>query len=162
MSLLNTQREGYDAIVDVEELISKIGKEDVETPKKDSVSACFIFFTSMAVFMFYFYCIFYTLAPIEMFNTPDSTISTSHRMLSVSKEDQSCTLSNTATSVLVGVVAGSAVVGATFLAIGLTPLGPIAGGLFAANMGAGVAAGKGMDLGIYKMMYICNDFTTVS
>jgi hypothetical protein len=135
------------------QLISKIGKKDVETPKKDSVSACFIFFTSIAVFIFSFCCILYTLAPVEMFNTPDSTISTIHRMLSVSEEDQRCTLSNTAASVSVGVVVGSAVVGAAFLAIGLTPLGPIAGGMFAANMGAGLAAGKCIYLGVLKMMW---------
>jgi hypothetical protein len=74
-------------------------------------------------------------------------------MLSVSEEDQHWTLSNTAASVSVGVVVGSAVVGAAFLAISLTPLGPIAGGLFAANMGAGLAAGKCMYLGVFKMMW---------
>lgn len=33
-----------------------------------------------------------------------------------------------------------------FLAVGLSPLGPIAGGYFAANMGAGLVAGSGMAL----------------
>ena len=41
-----------------------------------------------------------------------------------------------------GAVVGSALVLGGFLLIGLSPLGPIAGGLFAANMGAGLASGS--------------------
>jgi hypothetical protein len=40
-----------------------------------------------------------------------------------------------------GAAAGGVIVLGTFVAIGLSPAGPIAGGLFAANMGAAVPAG---------------------
>ena len=39
---------------------------------------------------------------------------------------------------------GYASVGAGFALVGLTPAGPVAGGLFAAAQGAGVAAGSWM------------------
>ena len=45
-----------------------------------------------------------------------------------------------------GAVLGAAAVAGGFLLIGLTPAGPIAGGLFAANMGAGLASGSIMAL----------------
>jgi len=40
-----------------------------------------------------------------------------------------------------GAAIGYGVVVVGFAAIGLSPLGPVAGGLFAANMGAGLTAG---------------------
>jgi hypothetical protein len=43
-----------------------------------------------------------------------------------------------------GAAAGGAIVLGTFAAIGLSPFGPVAGGLFAANMGAAVQAGSVM------------------
>eukprot|EP00981_Chlorochromonas_danica_P007410 scaffold1709_cov158-Ochromonas_danica.AAC.20 len=46
----------------------------------------------------------------------------------------------------VGAAVGVAVVGGAFFMIGLGPLGPVAGGWFAANMGAGLTAGSVMSL----------------
>ncbi len=43
-----------------------------------------------------------------------------------------------------GAAVGYGAVGVGVSLVGLSPLGPAAGGLFAANMGAGLAAGSGM------------------
>lgn len=45
---------------------------------------------------------------------------------------------------IIGGIAGAAVLPTFLLAIGLTPVGPVAGGWFAASQGAGVAAGSWM------------------
>ncbi len=43
-----------------------------------------------------------------------------------------------------GAVVGGAIVASAFLVTGLTPAGPIAGGLFASSMGAGLSSGSGL------------------
>ena len=43
-------------------------------------------------------------------------------------------------------VLGLAAVPLTFAIVGLTPVGPVAGGLFAAYQGAGIAAGSAMSI----------------
>jgi hypothetical protein len=52
--------------------------------------------------------------------------------------------SRTAAGLGVGVIVGYAAVTAGFCAIGLSAAGPVAGGLFAAKMGAGLSAGSTM------------------
>ena len=70
-----------------------------------------------------------------------AVLETARRLAESSTED--CAKA-AATGTGVGVVTGLVAVPLVFLALGLTPIGPIAGGWFAANMGAGVAAGSGM------------------
>jgi hypothetical protein len=95
-------------------------------------------------FMFYGYCVFHAIAPIEFFiGRYDSN---SHRYLTETAESNSCSGSNVATHSLMGGIVGATLVTTAFVAIGLSPIGPIAGGLFAANMGASVAAGSFMAL----------------
>eukprot|EP01032_Pedospumella_encystans_P023666 gene23666-26783_t len=53
-------------------------------------------------------------------------------------------LKDVAVGTSVGAVVGGVVVASAFLVIGLSPIGPIAGGWFAANMGAGLVSGSGM------------------
>lgn len=53
---------------------------------------------------------------------------------------------NVAVGTTVGAVVGVVAVTGVFLAIGLTPAGPIAGMWFASNMGAGLASGSAMAL----------------
>ena len=54
------------------------------------------------------------------------------------------TLKTVAIGTTVGAAVGGVVVAVGFLAIGLSPIGPIAGGWFATNMGAGLASTSGM------------------
>ena len=54
------------------------------------------------------------------------------------------TLKTVAIGTTVGAAVGGVAVAVAFLAIGLSPIGPIAGGWFAANMGAGLASTSGM------------------
>eukprot|EP01039_Chlorochromonas_danica_P001560 gene1560-1702_t len=51
-----------------------------------------------------------------------------------------------ATGTVGGAAVGVAVVGGALIMVGLGPLGPVAGGWFAANMGAGLATGSVMSL----------------
>ena len=51
---------------------------------------------------------------------------------------------STAIGAGIGTGIGVVAVPLFFLAVGLSPIGPIAGGFFAANMGAGLAAGSTM------------------
>mmetsp|Transcript_3811 Transcript_3811/g.5924 ORF Transcript_3811/g.5924 Transcript_3811/m.5924 type:complete len:184 (+) Transcript_3811:104-655(+) len=88
----------------------------------------------LVFFTFYAYCVFNTFSP-NIFNDHSS------RRLT---DAVNCTPTEAATSLTTGAVIGSALVLGTFLAIGLSPIGPIAGGLFAANMGAGLASGSAM------------------
>jgi hypothetical protein len=88
-------------------------------------------------FLFHSYCVFKTFAP--------ESISYARR-LEESREDVKCTAEDAGIATVVGGAVGVVLVGATFLALGLTPIGPVAGGWFAANMGAGLAAGSMMSV----------------
>ena len=92
-------------------------------------------------FMFYGYCVFHAFTPIQGFF--DRYDSNSHRYLT---ETSGCSGSKVATHSLVGGTIGTALVASSFVAIGLSPIGPIAGGLFASSMGASLAAGSFMSL----------------
>jgi hypothetical protein len=95
----------------------------------------------LACFVFYGFCIFNTISPMALFI--DEEISSGRRLQNAdSSSQQNCTPQNAGLMSSVGAVAGAALTGAAFLAIGLSPIGPIAGGLFAANMGAGLATGS--------------------
>ena len=61
-------------------------------------------------------------------------------------DSNGCTPKSASLASTIGGAIGTAAVLGTFLAIGLSPIGPIAGGLFASYMGAGVAAGSAMAL----------------
>jgi hypothetical protein len=105
-------------------------------------------------FSFYAICVLHTFSP-HWFLNPSSSSSLYdipvHRFLQGEDQQQqsspssssssSCTTGGVYTSVVVGGIAGVVVVGGAFLVIGLTPFGPIAGGLFAANVGSGLVAG---------------------
>ncbi len=54
------------------------------------------------------------------------------------------TVKNVGIGATVGAAIGGVLVAGAFLAVGLTFGGPIAGGWFAANMGAGLVSGSGM------------------
>lgn len=92
----------------------------------------------LVTFVFYGYCVFYAFSPSSLF------LEQGRRILEEDTTSKNCTISGTSTAIAVGAAIGSAVVLGTFLAIGLSPIGPIAGGLFAANMGAAVSAGSWM------------------
>lgn len=93
------------------------------------------------VFVFYGYCVFHTFAPyhITVFGEPDT-----RRLGDNTSVESDCTLQGTSTAVATGAVGGALLVCGAFLVIGLTPMGPIAGSLFALNMGSGLAAGSMM------------------
>jgi hypothetical protein len=104
-------------------------------------------------FSFYSICVFHTFAPHWYLNPSSIYDVPVHRFLQGEDQQQqsssssspssssSCTAEGVSTSVVVGGIAGVVLVGGAFLVIGLTPIGPIAGGLFAANMGSGLVAG---------------------
>ncbi len=102
-------------------------------------------FFSLVVFLitftFYGYCIYHALAPLELFIDQHDV---SARRLTENHEigTTDCTMKNVAINTSVGTIAGAALVCGGFLLLGLTPIGPIAGGIFAANMGAGIASGS--------------------
>lgn len=95
-------------------------------------------------FCFYYYCIFMALSPLSM----HSSYEYKHRRLDEESNQsiEKCNLTNVALGASLGSVLGAAALGGTLLLIGLSPAGPIAGGLFAANMGAGLAAGSAMSV----------------
>ena len=109
----------------------------------------------VVIFAFYGYCVFHTFAPKPIFDVVFNNPITHTRMLgesiasntttsSVTVTNQ-CTATGALTLVGVGAVGGAAVIAGAFIGIGLMPfMGPIAGGAFAANMGAAVAAGSTM------------------
>lgn len=88
-------------------------------------------------FLFYSYCI-YTAFTCESL--------TEARRLEESRDNVKCSVEDAGIATVVGGAAGVVLIGATFLALGLTPIGPLAGGWFAANMGAGLAAGSMMSV----------------
>jgi hypothetical protein len=104
----------------------------------------FIWLCSFYGFVFFGYCVFHTFAPHWYINAQNENVASFHRMLE--EGTTGCGTEEVAKSASVGVVIGGSLgvvaIGGAFLVIGLTPIGPIAGGLFAANMGAGLAAGS--------------------
>lgn len=86
-------------------------------------------------FAFYFHCVFHALSPV---------MNVSENRKLADNNDGACTPENAAILVAVGAGVGLTVTAATFVAIGLSPIGPIAGGLFAGSMGSGIAAGSFM------------------
>lgn len=92
--------------------------------------------TFVLVFAFYGYCVFHTFAPYHV------TLLENTRRLQENAEATGCTLKGTTEAVTIGTVGGAILVLGAFAVVGLTPLGPIAGGIFAANMGAGLTAGS--------------------
>jgi hypothetical protein len=95
------------------------------------------------------YGMVYGALTAHMFEIPDSS-SSSRRMDEVVAASATMMAANTdcvkGTAIGTGIGTGIGVVAVPlfFLAIGLSPIGPIAGGFFAANMGAGLAAGSTM------------------
>ncbi|RYH24774.1 hypothetical protein EON65_16250 [archaeon] len=103
----------------------------------------------LCTFLFYGFCIFEALSPVSMRDIFAS--STDQRRLQSSESSGQnatiavdCTITNSVTGFALGGAAGTALAVGALLALGLSPLGPIAGGWFAANMGAGLAAGSTM------------------
>eukprot|EP01039_Chlorochromonas_danica_P005565 gene5565-6127_t len=96
----------------------------------------------ISCFLFYGYCIFEALSPISI-HDDDLFL---HRRLDdgSTSSSTSCTLTSKAAEISVGAVAGAALVAGVFLVAGLSPLGPLAGGWFASQMGAGLAAGSAL------------------
>ena len=92
--------------------------------------------TFLSCFVFCGYFLFRGLAPNELFSNNGM------RRLVEANATSSCTVSKAPLMTAGGAAVGSALVLGGFLLIGLSPLGPIAGGLFAANMGAGLASGS--------------------
>ncbi len=95
--------------------------------------------TFFVIFLLNSYCIFQTFSPLKYGNHPIS----SHRLLADGDSSStSCTVTDSAVDIAGGALIGGAVVVGAVILIGLTPVGPVAGGLFAANMGAGLTAGS--------------------
>jgi hypothetical protein len=87
--------------------------------------------------IFYFVCVTTTFGPVGIRATNNHS-----RIL----EEESCNVGGAAAGFIIGAGVGSAVILTTFVLLGLTPLGPISGGLFAANMGGAIASGSAMAL----------------
>ena len=89
-------------------------------------------------FAFYGYCVFHALLPSRFSYSSYDNLS---RRLNNSSSTQ-CTIERVGEYAAVGAAAGAALVLGSFLLVGLAPTGVIAGGLFASNMGAGIATGS--------------------
>mmetsp|Transcript_13826 Transcript_13826/g.18908 ORF Transcript_13826/g.18908 Transcript_13826/m.18908 type:complete len:147 (-) Transcript_13826:109-549(-) len=92
------------------------------------------FFITLMYYVFFGYSVYCTLFHTFLENSMESSFK--RQLIS-----NDCSVETVGIATTVGAVAGTLLIGGAFLAIGLSPIGPIAGGLFAANMGAGVAAG---------------------
>jgi hypothetical protein len=92
---------------------------------------------SLICYLFYGFCIFQTFSPIPFMDT-------NHGLYDrrLSKSNNNCTLGHVSTNAAIGLAVGTVLTVGVLLAIGLTPIGPIAGGLFAGAMGAGIASGS--------------------
>lgn len=112
----------------------------VKEPSQTSTKRLALVMVFLLTFCFYGYCVLHTLYPIS----PAMSLA-AHRRL-----DEADCVKGAAAGTTGGAVAGAALgalaVGGTFVLLGLTPLGPVAGGWFAANMGAGLASGGWMAL----------------
>ena len=91
----------------------------------------------VATAIFYFVCVTTTFGPVGIMATNNHS-----RLL----EEESCHVGGAVAGFIIGAGLGSAVIFTTFVLLGLTPLGPISGGLFAANMGAAIPSGSAMAL----------------
>jgi hypothetical protein len=112
-------------------------------PTKNSPTANGILF--LISFLFYGYCIFEVFSPVSIHDTRHNThwnlLGSTINGTATDSQD-GCTPTSIAGRTAVGLLAGTALVAGALLLIGLSPLGPVAGGLFATNMGAGVASGS--------------------
>ena len=140
----------YQSVTELEEANKKV--EAIFAPVGRFAHAQFLalWYTVFAVsFLFYGYCIYHALAPLELFLELEKDDNSWHRQLTDANDagtNEKCTPTEASGMAAIGGAVGGALVATSFLAIGLTPLGPIAGGLFAANMGAGLAAGTASTL----------------
>ncbi len=94
-------------------------------------------------FCFCSYCIYRTLSPLVIPNNNNNNIN-NYNDRRVLVEDVACAANHISAGAAVGLAAGAAVVAGSLLLVGLSPVGPIAGGYFASSMGAGVASGSMM------------------
>lgn len=101
---------------------------------------CFVL-VLVLTFSFQKYCVYETLSRdfINVFS-----IHNTRRLEAATSSATAHCVKGTAGGSTVGAAVGLVAVPLAFLAIGLSPIGPIAGGWFAANMGAGLAAGSTM------------------
>jgi hypothetical protein len=137
---MKTANYDYQSIADVEEAPLKIidaAPTITSSEKAKRITLSLVVF--LVTFLFYGYCIYKALAPlVDFIDQEDEMLS--HRRLEGAAANN-CTPAGASKYAAAGTVAGAALMTLGFVAIGLTPFGPIAGGLFAANMGAGLAAG---------------------
>ncbi len=112
--------------------------------KNSSVANVIVF---VATFLFYTYCIFEALSPVSIHDNGQKShwhiLSTSNNGTDANSSEE-CSIKTVAGGTATGLVVGTAlVVGALWL-IGLSTVGPVAGGWFAMNMGSGLTAGSFM------------------
>jgi len=88
-----------------------------------------------------FFCVS-SLLPDVLWNVFPT--SASRRMSEVASDSAVSCVKCAATGTSIGTIVGLAAVPVLFVVVGLSPLGPLAGGWFASNMGAGLAAGSTM------------------
>lgn len=120
--------------LDVEEATPPQVSDTRECDRTNLMIVRLVYWTAfLAVFSFYFFAVF------SAFDY-HSYLSIHGRRL---EGGEGCHAKDIGTYVVAGAVVGAGALAGAFIAVGLMPFtGPIAGGLFAMNMGAGVAAGS--------------------
>lgn len=114
--------------------IEDTGTRRLFIPTKNSPIANSIVF--IVTFLFYTYCIFEAFSPVSIHD--DATKATDTNFA------EGCAITDVAGGAATGLVVGTVVVVGALWLIGLSTVGPVAGGLFAMNMGSGLAAGSFM------------------
>jgi len=104
---------------------------------KSNIAAKALYFTLFGT-VFTMTCIFYFYTTFYTFTNSISIVD--HSM---GRKLLECSSKDVGISAATGALLGTGLVVGTFLALGLMPfVGPMAGGLFASNMGAGLASGS--------------------
>ncbi len=140
-----TEEAGTPLMVNSAPLHNIAARSSIFPQKNSSVANVIVF---VATFLFYTYCIFEALSPVSIHDNGQKShwhiLGTANNGTDTNSRSEECTITNVAGGTVTGLVVGTALVVGGLWLIGLSTVGPVAGGLFAMNMGSGLTAGSFM------------------